>query len=544
MQTVQTKWQTKEGLLQLLINLVKIRSITGSKDEIALAKYIKEQLLTLSYFQENPGHVRLHPTGDGRFSVTALVKRDETTENTVILVSHFDVVSVEDYGRWKGLAFQPEELTKYFYEHPEVLPEGARRDIENGEWLFGRGVMDMKCGLASQMAMLERAACGLFEGNVMLLAVCDEEVNSLGMITSVPVLLELQKEHQLTYTACLNCEPMFARYPGDETKYIYTGSLGKVLPGFFCYGKESHVGEPLAGLNANMMTSYLTCELELNADFCEQVEGEVTPPPTSLLQKDLKKAYSVQTPHKGVALYNLFLMEKPLEKIMNELIEAAKRAAGNIEKAYKKQACRFADLQHSVPSELTVEVLTFDELLVYAINKHGADAIEQLKFSVYKGKKDNEDERDVTIQFVDEVVSLCHERAPMMVLFLAPPYYPAVSSRKNAKINAITDELLKKAWEQHGVALQKQMYFGGLSDLSYTGLEQPVSSLQKLVDNMPLWGTVYSLPLANLQQLQLPVLNVGPVGKDAHKWTERLDVGYATGPLQHMLQDVIQQLLK
>jgi arginine utilization protein RocB len=51
------------------------------------------------------------------------------------------------------------------------------------------------------------------------------------------------------YTLVLNSEPMFPRYPGDQTNYVYTGSIGKILPGFYCYGKETHVGESLAGLN-------------------------------------------------------------------------------------------------------------------------------------------------------------------------------------------------------------------------------------------------------------------------------------------------------
>ena len=45
----------------------------------------------------------------------------------------------------------------------------------------GRGTMDMKCGLALQMAMIEQACEERFDGNVLLLAVPDEEVNSVGM---------------------------------------------------------------------------------------------------------------------------------------------------------------------------------------------------------------------------------------------------------------------------------------------------------------------------------------------------------------------------
>ena len=121
----------------------------------------------------------------------------------------------------------------------------------------------------------------------------DEEVNAVGITASIPVLLQMAEEYDLDYKVCQDSELIFSCYPGDENKYIYTGSIGNLLAGFYCYGKETHVGEPLSGLNPNSMVSQITCELELNTDFCEKVGGEVTPPPTSLYQKDLKRGYSV-----------------------------------------------------------------------------------------------------------------------------------------------------------------------------------------------------------------------------------------------------------
>ena len=70
------------------------------------------------------------------------------------------------------------------------------------------------------------------------MAVPDEEVNSVGMRAAVPRLLDLAREHNLDYKTVLNSEPMFSRHPGDQNKYIYTGSIGKVLPGFFATEKR------------------------------------------------------------------------------------------------------------------------------------------------------------------------------------------------------------------------------------------------------------------------------------------------------------------
>lgn len=98
-----SKWQSKEQLVQLLSDLVEIPSITGSEAEIILPDFVVGQLTDLDYFKQNSNHVQKNPTGDGRYFVTALVKKNNNTKNTVILVSHFDVVDVQDYGGGKRM---------------------------------------------------------------------------------------------------------------------------------------------------------------------------------------------------------------------------------------------------------------------------------------------------------------------------------------------------------------------------------------------------------------------------------------------------------
>lgn len=537
------KWETKEQFVNLLCDLVQIPSVTGSQAEIDLPKYIVEELGSLPYFQSHSDHVLMNPTGDGRYFVTALVKKNEDVKNTIILISHFDVVEVEDYGAWKHAAFDPKKLTSMFYSTKDNMPSEVQQDMESGNWLFGRGTMDMKCGLASHMVMVEQACEGKFDGNIMLLAVPDEEVNSVGMRAAVPVLLELAKQHGLEYKTVLNSEPMFTRYPGDLNKYIYTGTIGKVLPGFLCYGKETHVGEPFSGLNANYMASQMTCELELNTNFCESVEGEVTPPPTNLIQKDLKKEYSVQIPYRAVTLFNLFLLEKTMDEVVEPLREAAKKVAEQIKYRYTKQALHFSTLDKFTVPVLDVNVYTYDELMTYALQTHGKEEVDRIQAAVVENRGDKDD-RDVTIDLVDELAILCKELSPMIVLFFAPPYYPAVSSRKHPLIKEVVSEMITYANDKHEVTLKKQNYFGGISDLSYVGLQYPAASLQPLVSNMPLWDQGYSLPLHELELFDVPVLNLGPVGRDAHQWTERLDVDYVFEKLLDMLPVCIQKLLE
>jgi len=531
------KWKSKEQLTDLLCDLVAIPSVSGSAAERELPYFVRAGLAKLPYFERNPEHLRLHPTGDGRHFVTALAKRTEDTRDTIIVLSHYDVVDVKDYGTWEALAFDPRKLTAKFYAEKASLPKAVQADLDQGDWLFGRGAMDMKCGLALHMSMLERACLGEFDGNVLLLTVPDEEVNSVGMRAAVPALLEMAERYGLDYKAVVNSEPVFSRHPGDLANYVYTGTIGKVLPGFLCYGKETHVGEPLSGLNGNYMASMLTCEFELNADFCEFVDGESTPPPTNQLQRDLKQDYSVQIPHRAVTLFNLFVLERSMEELVERLLQAASRAVRRMEEAYASAVA--ATKARGV--DMNVAVLTFEQLLRRAEQAHGKAVVERLLRQT-RERLAGRDDREVTIALVDEVSILCKELAPMTVLFFAPPYYPAVSSRNDAFIRRAVDDLTALARDRYGVELERQHFFGGISDLSYVGTGKPASSLELLVSNMPLWGEEYSLPLAELERFAVPVLNVAPIGRDAHQRTERLDVDYSFGTLPEMLYACLQNL--
>lgn len=535
-------WQTKKDLINLLNKLVEHESVTGSPAEIALCEYIHLRLNELSYFQKNPHFLQLHPMTDGRTFITALVKKG-TAKKTVILLSHFDVVDVHDYGEWKHLAFRPDVLTAEMYKRKREMSHDVQHDLENGEWLFGRGTMDMKAGIALHMSMIERACEGAYDGNLLLLSVPDEERHSTGMIEAVDVLSDMAQKFGLQYVAFLNSEPIFSQYPGDENYYIYTGSVGKVLPGFFCYGKETHAGEPFAGLNANFMVSQVTKTLELNTDFCEQVEGEVTPPPTNLMQKDLKEGYSVKTPNTAVTNFNILVMEQPLETINGKLIEVANQSARKIEQHHLQKAEQYARWQAFLPSDFRINVFTYEELWHMAVTRHGTEEIQRRRAYILTNFHELGD-RDLSTRLVSDLAALCKEHAPMIVLFYNPPFYPAVSSRNNPFIRNVVSHVIRYSREEHQITLKRRCFFPGLSDLSFSGMKPFPNALLPLVSNMPLYGDGYDLPLQALRALQVPVMNLGPFGKDAHQWTERLNLDYSFGTLHDLLSFTIAKLLK
>lgn len=534
------KWQTESELKELLTALMQYESISGTTGEVALAEYLYYLLRERPYFEQNPDHLALHPMKDGRYYLTALVKRS-TLRRTVLLLSHFDVVDTEDYGEFQNMACKPEELMASFSQKSELLPKKAREDLASGDWLFGRGAMDMKAGLTVQLSILERAMTETFDGNVLLVTVPDEEVNSQGMLEAVPKLKELKEKHDLDYSACLNSEPMFEKYPGDEHHYIYTGSIGKVLAGFFCKGIETHVGEPFSGLNANYMVSELNRLLELNSDYCEEVDGEVTPPPTNLMQKDLKEAYSVQTPHTAVSLFNVLMMKRSSEELHGLLYETAKQAADQIEANLQQKTADFQRFKHFTPIDTQVTVLTYHELYQKAAERSGEQEVERIVNYAFANRGELGD-RDFSTKIVSELTTLCKEEGPLIVLFYSPPFYPSVSSTEDPHIQTTFKKIQKEAKEVYGLEVEEVKYFPGLSDLSYLQLEK--QEVGYYTTNMPLYQKGYSLPQGEKEALYVPVINVGPLGKDPHKWTERLHVPFSFGILPELLESTIHALLE
>jgi arginine utilization protein RocB len=536
------RWQTKEHLTELLCSLVKYPSVTGTRDELAIAEYIHMQLGELSYFQEQPSYLNLHPLEDGRNAISALVKRGNQ-QKTAILISHFDVVDVDDYGKWKNLAFYPEELTKAFYDAKHDLPDDVQEDLKSGKWMFGRGAMDMKAGIALHMAMVERAVHGQFNGNILFVSVPDEEVNSTGMRGMASVLVDFAARFDLEYTVCLNAEPIFSRFPGDKSNYIYTGSVGKLLPGFLCYGKETHVGEPFSGLNANLMASHIVSEIELSTSFCEVFEGEVTPPPTNLMQRDLKEEYSVQIPHTAVAMFNVLMMIRSVDEIITLLLQSASEAARSIEEHYWKKAQQFAELSSSNPGRIKVNVFTYDQLLKMAVEQYGENKIKRRQDHLFSNRGEVDD-RDFTVQVVNDIASLHKDKAPMIVLYFSPPVYPSVCSSFDSHISGTVSKVQHEAQKKHSIELKHQHYFPGLSDLSYVGSNDSLGDLSSLTNNLPLFQNGYKLPIAAMEKLNVPVMNLGPIGRDPHKWTERLELDYSFVTLPDLLSGTLKHLFE
>ncbi|OLS37195.1 M20/M25/M40 family metallo-hydrolase [Bacillus sp. MRMR6] len=531
----QLRWGTPDQLRRLLCELVSWRSMTLTEGERTFPSKVQAKLQELHYFQKNPDYLGLHEADLGRRFLTGLYKCEAKSKETIVLLSHFDTVNTEEYGDLEEYAYHPEELTKYLLKRIDELHGDAQNDLTSGEYLFGRGTMDMKMGLAMHMSLLEKATVEKWPINLLLLTVPDEEVNSSGMRAAVTKLLELKEKHELSYKLFLNGEPVFTQEPGDRSFYIYSGSIGKIMPSALFYGKETHVGEPLSGITAPYIASFLTQRMEWNFSLQEKEMGEATPLPVTLQQKDLKVEYSVQTPYRSSALYNVFLMKRNAEEIIGIFEKVAIDAASACNQAYK-EVC----LKQSAEPVGEVRVLRYDDLQTYAIRKFGETYVEEIKAEVQENT--NWDDREKALRIADSLMIECQELAPAIVLLFAPPYYPAVNSSDDDLIKTCVQYIREKGMEKYNLPVKQVHYFNGISDLSYVNYQDEEEGWTAFKANTPVWGSSYTIPFDAMKQLRAPVLNVGPFGKDAHKRTERLHMKSAFEEVPSLVEDMIKMI--
>ena len=150
--------------------------------------------------------------------------------------------------------------------------------------------------------LAERARTAPLPLSVVVLATPDEENESAGVLQAVRFLLRLRDEHGLEYVGAINTDYTTSRAPGDPDWHVYTGSIGKLLPSFLVIGKESHVGDPFDGIDANLLAADLIADLSMNPDLCDAVRGQITPaarhPPRDGPEARLRRS----TPLRGLLL--------------------------------------------------------------------------------------------------------------------------------------------------------------------------------------------------------------------------------------------------
>lgn len=517
-------------------------SVTGTPGEAAFAPWLAGELARSADFGSRR-HVWTFPVapGDARCCVAMLLRGSGS--RTVILTGHFDTVSVDDYGALRPLATQPERLAaalgESLRERRDPAAERAKADLAGGAFLPGRGLLDMKAGLAAGLAAAaDFAGRAAAAGNLLFLAVPDEENNSAGARSAAQLLPEIAREHRLDLVAAINLDAIADDGDGVEGRVVALGTVGKVLPTALVVGTPTHSGFPRNGVNAAALAGAIAARVEWAPELTE-ARPEGGTPPSLLSLRDGKSAYDVTTPATAFATFNVLSYRRAPAEVLDQFDRLCRESVAALLGQLRERAGPSA--LPGLPLEIPFH--RYEAVAAAAIARDPANA------SRLDGAGEALAGRDLPLP---EKCRLMTERAwalsglagPAVVTgFGSIPYLPTNLSEAPAatRLKAAAARFAEESPARYGTAIACVDHFAGISDMSFLG-EADERSLAIVARNTPMWRHAVRWPERG-GIAGVPTVNAGPWGRDYHTPLERLHAPYAFGVLPRLLVDILGALL-
>jgi len=525
---------------QWAIWLTSQGSVTGSPGEQALPHLLRDRLATRPALRD--ALTWLIPTkGDAlpRACLASLVRGQGRA--TVLLTGHFDTVSIEDYGELAPLATQPEALLAALREKlatPRNEAERrARDDFAGGDFLPGRGLLDMKGGLAAGLAALEAFAETPGAGNLLFVAVPDEEVNSVGARALAEALPAIESEHGLEIVAAINLDCIGDNDDGTIGRSVAFGSVGKILLTALAVGRQSHASHPFEGVNAGALAAALALRLEWAPDLADAAAGQPGIAPTLLSLKDGKEGYDVTTPASVFASWNVLSMGRDAAETMAIFRTLAGQALAEMGDSLAR---RRSVVSGEPQTPLDIPLLDAAELLAQASSTEAArrELAELGAALAAEALPLPEQNRRLT----EAAWRLSGRAGPAVVLGFGSLPYPPVrlsGSEGAMRLRAAIDDARARLRADTGETIGEIAFFPGISDVSFIG-EASARDAPFIARHTPAWesGVRWSGAVGGV-----PTVNIGPWGRDYHTPLERIHAPYAFAVLPGFLLAVCRGVL-
>ena len=521
-----------DRIKDILYGYVGIQTFTNTPGERLVEDFFTGHFSRIEYFRQYPEYWGLYPLENdalGRNVCWAMVRGQ--SDKTVVLVHHYDIVDIEDFKTLKPYAFSPDQLREELSSHLDMLPEDARKDLEEDTFIFCRGGCDMKAGGSIQYALLEAySRLDNFEGNVIVIGVPDEENLSAGMRAADKLLAGLKEKYGLHYLMMINSEPHQRK---DFSKGVFSeGTVGKMMPFVYVRGFLSHAGKVFEGLNPVSVLSEIVTRTEINMDFADAVNGEAAPPPTWLYMKDSKDRYDVSMPLTAQGCFSVLTQRQTPAELLAKVKKVCEESFTSVLDRMNGNYAVFCEKTGRQVSRLPWEtkVVSYGELYREA-KRNAGERFEKVYGEEMKAVlRDMEEGKlhmiEGNFRLIEKIYDYIEDISPRIVYGLLPPYYPNVSNvyfddiapeavNMSERLNQYTEEV-------YGQQYTKEYFYTGICDLSYINIDDPKKQRDSVAGSMPLFGAYYDIPFEAIKEISMAGINIGPWGKDFHKLTERV----------------------
>ena len=547
-----SRWNPTARTRALSVTMTEWQSETGTEGERQFGPRLAALLRTIPYFASRPDQVREIASHDGTVNVVALLRAHGNGQGkTLVLAGHYDTVPVANFRDLAPLACQPEPLLEALLadlRSRSLSPqeEKALADFESGDFVPGRGLLDMKSGLAAGIAVLEYLSEREHAGcNILFCATPDEERNSRGMRALRTSLPGLAREWGLEITGAINLDSTSDQGDGAEGRAIYRGTIGKLLPFAYVLGQPSHASYPFEGVSAHMIAAEILRRIEANPALCDSGNGEVSPPPICLEGKDFRAGYDVTTPDAVWLSFNWLFHSWRQDALFERFNGVVRESMEWATATLTGHSEAFAALSGQLRGRIDDGVLiTFEDLKARAFETGGPAAEERFaaRASALSGIGNPlETSRLLTAHLIGEA----RLSGPAVVTGFAGLHYPPTRMDTESGPGAALAQAIEAARQrmeaERGTAIRYRNIFAGISDMSFLGHRPDRAALETVAANT---ADPAMIDLPPEDALSFPAVNIGPWGREYHQRLERAHAPYAFTELPIFLEMIIDQYSK
>ncbi|MCX8013967.1 MAG: hypothetical protein N3A02_06720, partial [Rectinema sp.] len=381
---------------------------------------------------------------------------------------------------------------------------------------------------------------------LLFLAVPDEEGSSIGMKAARRMLHGFAASHHLSFRAVINLDAGIDFGDGADGMSVFTGSVSKLLPFVLFVGKPSHAGAPFEGINPLIAASILVKEIEANNECIRTrspIPGEEPAPPTVLYFRELRTRYDVTTPSDVFCAVNIISFEKSPEKLLERFKELVQQSIVNALSLARERASAYARRrnEHVLINFSAGKVIEVQEVIARA--EHISPGI----LSCLQKSAENRYPDDQVLQtamIIHELAALAPPEGLSAIVGVAPPFYAKaeLDETKNSDFLICLKNEVDHFKRDFNESIRIRPFFPGISDMSF--LSPAVSK-----ESLAFIKEASVVPQHDLEEyleegLNVPVINVGPWGREYHQAGERVNRRYAFIILPEFLHRLCCSLLK
>ena len=193
-------------------------------------------------------------------------------------------------------------------------------------------------------------------------------------------------------------------------------------------------------------------------------------------------------------------------------------------------------------------VMTYEEMEAELIKAHGTDyTAHMVEFKDDLLLDASLDLRMYAARVVEEAWKWMPDQSPAIIIFYSSLYSPRieVAGETDDEQNLIKalDSAVKTVQPGYAEPIVVRSFFPYISDMSFVALSDDDEALDFASRNNPSWGTKFFVDYQEIRELNVPVINIGPYGLDAHKRYERMEIDYSVKIVPNLTYEVIRNVL-